>query len=176
MAVDYTRFGGWENNLRLHNEHAELIVTLDVGPRVISYRTIDGANVFKTFEEQLGGTGESEWKSRGGHRFWLAPEHEVLSYIPDNATVEHRIISEHEVEIATPPAEQLPIRRLHGSHGAVAVVQRGVRACARDRRRYRRMDRSVSVTRWTRQLSLVCARTHPVHLAAHARQRRYCRL
>ena len=48
------------DNLRLRNNHAELIITLDVGPRVISYRTTDGANVFKTFEKQLGGTGESE--------------------------------------------------------------------------------------------------------------------
>ena len=65
------------------------IITLDVGPRVISYRTTDGENVFKTFDTQLGGTGEAEWQSRGGHRFWLAPEDPVLSYLPDNEPVEH---------------------------------------------------------------------------------------
>ena len=111
MAVDYLSFGGWKNNLRLANEHAELIVTLDVGPRVISYRTTDGANVFKTFHAQLGGTRESEWQSRGGHRFWLAPEDPVLSYIPDNSTIEHRVISPTEAEFINSLGEQLPVRK-----------------------------------------------------------------
>lgn len=112
MAVDYISFGGWENNLRLANEHAELIITLDVGPRVISYRTTGGENVFKTFDAQLGGTGEAEWMSRGGHRFWLAPEDPVLSYLPDNSAVQHRAISQHEVEVVNPPTDQLPIRKV----------------------------------------------------------------
>jgi hypothetical protein len=111
VAIDYVSFGGWKNNLRLANEHAELIVTLDVGPRVISYRTANGANVFKTFDAQLGRTGEPEWQSRGGHRFWLAPEHPVLSYIPDNDAVAHRVVSPNEAEFIHWLGEQLPIRK-----------------------------------------------------------------
>ena len=112
MAVDHVSFGGWANNLRLANKQAELIITLDVGPRVISYRARDGESVFKTFDAQLGGTGEAEWKSRGGHRFWLAPEDEVLSYLPDNSPVEHRVLSDFEVEVSNAPNEQLPIRKV----------------------------------------------------------------
>lgn len=112
MAVDHVSFGGWPNNVRISNEHAELIITLDVGPRVISYRTRDGENVFKNFEAQLGGSREAEWKSRGGHRFWLAPEDEVLSYIPDNAPVDHRVISQHEIETGNAPTDQLPVRKI----------------------------------------------------------------
>ena len=111
MAIDYVSFGGWPNNVRLANAHAELIITLDVGPRVISYRTSAGANVFKTFEAQLGGTGETEWQSRGGHRFWLAPEDPVLSYIPDNHAIEHRVISPSKVEFISSLGEQLPVRK-----------------------------------------------------------------
>lgn len=112
MAVDRVSFGGWENNLRIANGRTELIITLDVGPRVISYRTADCTNVFKTFDAQLGGTGEGEWMPRGGHRFWLAPEHPVLSYLIDNSPVEHRILSEYKVETISPPVEQLPIRKI----------------------------------------------------------------
>ena len=112
MAIDYVPFGGWPNNLRIANAHAELIITLDVGPRVISYGTPRGENVFKTFDAQLGGTRETEWQSRGGHRFWLAPEHPVLSYLPDNTPVQHRVISEHEVEVENAPTDQLPIRKV----------------------------------------------------------------
>ena len=112
MAVDYVPFGGWPNNVRLANTHAELIITLDVGPRVVSYRTADGENAFKVFAEHLGGTGEAEWKSRGGHRFWLAPEDPVLSYLADNSGVQQRVLSESEIEVANPPTDQLPIRKV----------------------------------------------------------------
>ena len=112
MAVDRVSFGGWPNNLRLRDEHAELIITLDVGPRVISYRTVGGENVFKNFADQLGTSGEAEWKSRGGHRFWLAPEDPVLSYSPDNDAVTHRVISELCVEVENAATERLPIRKV----------------------------------------------------------------
>ena len=42
MKIEKTEFGGWANCLRLENEHAELIVTLDVGPRVLCYCHLSG--------------------------------------------------------------------------------------------------------------------------------------
>lgn len=112
MSMDRVQFGGWQNNLRLTNRDAELIVTLDVGPRIISYRLTSGPNVFKTFDEQLGGTGEAKWMSRGGHRFWLAPEDPVLSYLPDNAPFEYRVVSNFEVELRSEPDERLAITKV----------------------------------------------------------------
>ena len=44
-SVEVVEYRGWKNNLRLTNGDAELIVTLDVGPRVISYRLGTGVNV-----------------------------------------------------------------------------------------------------------------------------------
>lgn len=111
IQIDRIAFGGWPDNLRIASEHAEVIVTLDVGPRVISYRTRDGENVFKTFADQLGGSGETEWKARGGHRFWLAPEDPVLSYIPDNSRVEYNAIGAGAVEFVTAATDQLPVQK-----------------------------------------------------------------
>ena len=62
-VVDYR---GWTNNLKLSNASVELIVTLDVGPRVIAYRAPGGFNVMKNYDEMMGGTGEAEWQIRGG--------------------------------------------------------------------------------------------------------------
>ena len=93
MQAEIIPHGGWERNLRLANDRIELIVTLDVGPRVISLRTKDGANVFKTFDTQLGGTGETEWLIRGGHRFWIAPEEIERTYHIDNHPPRHRVDS-----------------------------------------------------------------------------------
>jgi len=72
MQIQKISHGGWTNNAVLSNNHVELIVTLDVGPRVISFRTPRGHNVFKTYPPQMGGSGESEWLIRGGHRLWKA--------------------------------------------------------------------------------------------------------
>ena len=66
-------YRGWKNNIKLTNGEAELIVTLDVGPRVIRYALAGGKNVFKEYDEQMGKSGESEWMIRGGHRLWAAP-------------------------------------------------------------------------------------------------------
>lgn len=91
MKAEVIPHGNWERNLRLANDHLELIVTLDVGPRVISFRTKNGRNVFKTFESQLGGTGETEWMIRGGHRFWIAPEEIERTYHIDNQPPRHAV-------------------------------------------------------------------------------------
>ena len=92
MKIEPTEFGGWANCLRLANDHAELIVTLDVGPRVISYCHLPGGkNVFKTNPEELGTSGEDHFVGRGGHRFWLAPETE-RTYLPDNVPVTSELL------------------------------------------------------------------------------------
>jgi hypothetical protein len=84
MNPEIISYHGWHNTLRLANDDMELFVTTDVGPRVIVYKTPLGENVLKTFEDQLGSSGEQEWRSRGGHRLWLAPEDPTLSYHLDN--------------------------------------------------------------------------------------------
>jgi hypothetical protein len=79
---------GWPNVLRLADERAEVLVTLDVGPRILSYRLHDGPNVLKVFDDQLGTTGEPGWVGRGGHRLWTSPEDLTRTYAPDNGPVE----------------------------------------------------------------------------------------
>lgn len=102
--VDKVPYRGWANALRLTNDTVELIVTLDVGPRVISYRLKDGKNVFKEYDGQMGKSGESTWQIRGGHRLWTAPEDLTRTYAPDNAPV---TFSEPESGVVrlTPPAD-----------------------------------------------------------------------
>jgi hypothetical protein len=92
MRIEKTEFGGWTNCLRLANDHVELIITLDVGPRVISYHHLPGGkNVLKTNAEELGKSGEDTFTVRGGHRIWLAPENE-RTYFPDNSPVTHELL------------------------------------------------------------------------------------
>src|SRR5919205_1149849 len=98
MAIELCAFEGWTRNLRLSNDAVELIVTLEVGPRVISYRPLAGRNVFKVLVDQAGGKQEAVFRLRGGHRLWLAPEdygHEnSLTYVIDNDEVEHEVLDD----------------------------------------------------------------------------------
>ena len=87
VTIAKTPYAGWPNCYRLTNGEVELIVTTDVGPRVIRYGFVGGQNVFKEFKEQLGKTGEKAWQARGGHRLWIAPEAVPESYALDNSPV-----------------------------------------------------------------------------------------
>ena len=87
--------------LVLANSEVELLITLDVGPRIISYRRRGGLNLFKTFDDQLGKSGEADWQIRGGHRLWIAPE-TSSSYCPDNQPVSFTIVDENHVCLRAP--------------------------------------------------------------------------
>jgi len=110
MQIQKVPYEGWPNNASISNEHAELIVTLDVGPRIISYKTPHSHNVFKNYPEQLGKSGESEWMIRGGHRLWIAPEGDV-SYSADNSPVTHEFLP-NGIRLDTAPAAPWNLRKI----------------------------------------------------------------
>ncbi len=68
VRVEKTEYKGWPNCYRVSNGEIELIVTGDVGPRVIRFGFIGGQNLFKEFPEQLGRSGEEKFQLRGGDR------------------------------------------------------------------------------------------------------------
>jgi hypothetical protein len=80
-------YGGWKRNALLSNGEVELVVTADVGPRIIRLAFAGCRNLFAEFREQRGRSGEKEWAIRGGHRLWIAPEVKPLTYEPDNGPV-----------------------------------------------------------------------------------------
>ena len=82
-----TNYQGWANCYKLANKSAELIVTTDVGPRIIRFGFIGGENEFVEFADQLGKSGGKDWRIYGGHRLWHAPEVEPRTYLPDNVPV-----------------------------------------------------------------------------------------
>src|SRR5450756_486598 len=105
ITIEKTNFQGWANSWRVSNGEVELVVTGDVGPRVMRYGFAGGQNFFKEFAGQMGKTGEAVWQPRGGHRVWIAPEDPVKSYAPDNAAVAIQV-REGEI-VCTGPVEAL---------------------------------------------------------------------
>lgn len=80
-------YQGWPNCYRLSNAAVDLIVTADVGPRIMRYGFVGGQNQFREVTEFLGKTGGEEYRSYGGHRLWIAPENRPRTYQHDNSPV-----------------------------------------------------------------------------------------
>lgn len=102
-TVEKIEYKGWKNNLRVSNGDAELIITLDVGPRILSYKLAGGKNMFKEFEDTLGKTGGKDWVSYGGHRLWVGPEDLTRTYAPDNGPVDSKNLESFPPQIVLTP-------------------------------------------------------------------------
>jgi hypothetical protein len=116
--IEKVSYGGWPNCIRIAGEDVELIVTTDVGPRVIRYGFTGGQNLFKEFAGQLGHSGEAAWQPRGGHRIWMAPEMVPETYAPDNVPV-CATLHDDGVEVTA------PIEPLTGLVKTIVVQLRG---------------------------------------------------
>lgn len=99
--IEKIPYGGWPSCYRIANDDVELIVTTDVGPRVIRYGFIGSQNMFKEFADQLGGSAEPTWQPRGGHRIWIAPEVIAETYALDNGPI-RATVHDDGVELAQP--------------------------------------------------------------------------
>src|SRR5207247_11215135 len=93
VKVEKIAYKGWRNCYQVSNGEVALVVTSDVGPRIISFGFVGGQNLFKEFSDQLGGTREEKFQLCGGARVWKAPEDPVATCAPDNMPVEVTIRS-----------------------------------------------------------------------------------
>ncbi len=87
--VTYKHFGSC---YRLSNDQIELLITAEVGPRIIRFGFVGGDNEFAEVDFTLEIPDQGTWRLYGGHRLWHAPEDMVRTYLPDNKPVQ---ITEH---------------------------------------------------------------------------------
>lgn len=104
VKIEKTSFSGWPNCYRISNGEAELIVTSDIGPRIMFYGFRGGQNFLWVQKETAGKSGEPEWVARGGHRIWIAPEDPKYTYPPDNSPVQIEVRG--DTLVATQPTEK----------------------------------------------------------------------
>jgi hypothetical protein len=88
--MEFVNFEGWQNCIRLFNGEIELIITTEVGPRIISCGYINQQNLLYVAEAEKGKTGGNDWHIYGGHRLWHAPEVMPRTYYPDNKPVGYK--------------------------------------------------------------------------------------
>ena len=83
-------FAGLPNCLRLTNGAVEIVVTTEVGARVLFYGFAGGGeNILGLHLDAKTETALGTFKPYGGHRLWIAPENMPNSYAPDNSPVEY---------------------------------------------------------------------------------------
>ncbi|RKP45826.1 hypothetical protein D7Z26_25075 [Cohnella endophytica] len=127
----------WGNCLYLSNGEAELLVTLDFGPRIIRLSSPGGTNLFfEDTDSRIGQEGDAfapvgggRWNIYGGHRLWTSPEHIPRTTYPDNSPVEWKQIGQStivlsaveetwnqitkQIEIQLAPADAAGIKVVH---------------------------------------------------------------
>ncbi len=98
--INYKDFG---NAVKISDGITEVIVTVDIGPRIIRYGFVGGENLlndtYHKSEEKMSGKTFDEyyykgayWYNYGGQRLWFSPESTPGSYYPDNEKVEYRFL------------------------------------------------------------------------------------
>ena len=142
MAVEKTASFGWENCALLSNGHAELLVTLDVGPRILQFGLREGENGLRAFPDQMGKHDEPEFVGRGGHRLWVSPETE-RTYAPDNSPVEFAFTEPNRVHVINPAAAPWHIRK----EMTIALVENRASATI-EHRLTNETDRPVEIASW----------------------------
>ncbi len=88
VNVEKTAYMGLPNCYRLNNGIVDVVVTTDIGPRVIRYGFVGKPSLFAEIPSDVVDTDWGAWKPYGGHRFWHAPEAKPRSYSPDNEPVQ----------------------------------------------------------------------------------------
>ena len=89
MKTEIVQYKDWKQCLHLSNGIIDLLVTLDLGPRIIRLGFVGQENEFCEYSDQLPRVGGSEWQPYGGHRLWHAPEVFPRTYYPDNTAVKY---------------------------------------------------------------------------------------
>ncbi len=96
------KYLGLSNCLHMANGDVELIVSTDVGPRILRYGFPGKSNLFGEFPELVTHSPVGDWKPYGGHRLWAAPENMSTSYAPDNVPIQFQSEGDRTLRLTAP--------------------------------------------------------------------------
>jgi hypothetical protein len=99
------------NCYRLANGTIEVVVTTDVGPRILRYGFGGEENILGEFPQAVVETGLGQFKPWGGHRLWVAPEAMPESYAPDNSPLEYQIEASNTIRLMPPVEPQTMLQK-----------------------------------------------------------------
>ena len=111
--IDFKDYG---NCLKIDNGLIEAIITLDVGPRIISFSFIGGKNIMSSNRAAFGRMNDktyedyyfkgAHFENLGGHRLWVSPESYPETYYPDSYSRVEYEIKDNTVIVKQKPQTQ----------------------------------------------------------------------
>ena len=127
-TLETVEFEGWPDCLRLSNGDAEVIITTQIGPRILRYGLPGGPNAFHVIPATRGQSGGATWRPYGGHRLWVAPASGL--YWMDR--------SGGRRDLRAPPVAGVPATRFFravedGSGGLIFTSEEGIFRLAQQR-------------------------------------------
>lgn len=112
MKVRRVEFIGWKDCIELKNGDFRVIVTTQVGPRIIGgFVGQSETNLFRVDPELAGKTGSAKWVNYGGHRLWHSPETRERTYEPDNSPIQVVTEDDGSVSFIMVESEKTGIRK-----------------------------------------------------------------
>ncbi len=111
VKIEKVAYFNQPNCYRISNGTAEVIVTTDIGPRVIRYALVGGDNVFAELPDTVVKTELGEWHAWGGHRLWTAPEAMPRSYSPDNTPIQFTMEGNNTIHLIQPVEPKTGIQK-----------------------------------------------------------------
>jgi hypothetical protein len=82
-------YNGLGRALEVSDGTYTLVITLDIGPRILRFSRVDGQNILEeNVQQTLQLPDGKEWRLYGGHRVWHGPESFPRTYLSDSVPVE----------------------------------------------------------------------------------------
>lgn len=101
VKIEKVKYATYGNCYKLTNGTVDVLVTLDVGPRIIFYGFSGGENnLAELGPDSVVKSEFGEWHPWGGHRLWHAPEVLPRSYVPDDNPVDSEVIGNSTIRVA----------------------------------------------------------------------------
>lgn len=111
-AISTEKLSPYGDCFKLSNGTVEVLITKDMGPRIIAYRFVGGENILSELPLDVGTTTElGKFRSIGGHRLWHAPEALPRTYYPDNNPVKMEKVDDCTIRVMPPAEEKLGIQK-----------------------------------------------------------------
>lgn len=110
VKVEKVAYANQPNCYRLTNGTVEVIVTTDIGPRILRYALLGGENILAEGLDAKVTTPMGVWMPYGGHRLWVAPESFRLSYGPDSSPIQFEILP-NGIKLISPIDEKIGIQK-----------------------------------------------------------------
>lgn len=112
VKIEKVKYSTYGNCYKLSNGTVDVLVTLDLGPRIIFYGFSGGENMLAELgPDAVVKTELGEWHPWGGHRLWHAPEVMPRSYVPDNGPVDAELVGNSSVRVGPPLEEATHIKK-----------------------------------------------------------------